>query len=362
MLLVLLLLLSFDNAFGYETIHLIKPNSSFESLSLNSACTVNYIGQTSYQCNPALQHKYKEKGVLNFLALGKAEGDAIDNTQNIFFEKIEENKLREILEQENFNSFSSYTEISLINKYFALNYSPNYIMSNLLVFNPAILKANVNYSNFSTLSLTSSKEVFTNPNFSFTLGASVRYISGNRLIQSFDSLDFNDNDSAQKLFEQESFNNLQSDIGLLGEFSSPFIPNWSIVAKNFGSNYQQKSDLINDDESLESLYHYSSYLKLGFGKSYNINYGDIGVEVSSPLPHKDHMDFIFEDYIVYSVFYNIEYLTLMASYNDYIQTMAINFGNEFSKIGLVFSNEREIIGFNIEDQQSTYIYFSLAFD
>ena len=153
-MLIFILIFVAGSSWGMGVFHQQRPFSTFESISSQSFCAIDTV-QAPFSCASSLYQKKKRQNVAFNVNL-KADGDAIDNGQKLLLEDINESTLRDIFENDNFNSLTFDSRIEFNIPHASVYYNPYFLVADSLIENPALPEVSLFLAKKSELGLVSS--------------------------------------------------------------------------------------------------------------------------------------------------------------------------------------------------------------
>lgn len=339
---------------AYEVIHLLRPGSNFTSLASAGACQTFVLDPGSYRCNPA-NYSLLPRGKFRLSLLGKTEGRSIDATRKFFFEKFDLEALEDILGDKNYLSFAGQGEILFETPFFALSYSPLYLLVDLLIFNPAIPRVNAILLERRYLSFTTSistHELFPDQfDFNLSVGANLRYVWDEYFRGTFLLSDFTQR-SIDEIVSNNKDRFIEMDLALSFQSDYFWIPDLALQVRNLGSPYVVAQEQLDDLFSIQNQALLEPYWEYSIGKSFESSFGGLGVEVK--FPSKSFFSSFTED-VTLGGRYHYSLFSLYASTSFYIQTLGLQFISKSSRVGLLYSYEREVKDFNLDKDNTIYL-------
>jgi hypothetical protein len=340
--------------FAFEVTHQLRPNSTYESTSLNNSCSTIEGSAFSSKCNPALFPYSKQEGITVSI-IGKSDGDSIDNGRDLIFDPITETLLRRLFQETNFNSFTFNSDISFKNGLFEISYSPYYLLADLYLFNPAFPEISIQLVNRESLRLTSGTEIskfkLANNNYNFSVGSSIYYYEhtwSNTIFSLFD-LSFN---QPETLIQFQSEYGVAGDIGFFLNNDSFWLPKISMQVKNINSDLPINQNNAASATSQTSALLFDTYSTIGLGKDFKTQYGrfDLNLEI----PFIKFYEEIFSDQIMLGGRYNLSLFSILAGFGKYYQNFGLMFNSEGFNIGITYTREGDMGDFQPSAEQSVY--------
>lgn len=356
---LLIIFLYVSPLWAYEVGHITKPQSNFETSSLNGACSTLSTSSEAFACNPAL-FIFNKNTEISIYAIGKAKGRSIDNTKNLIFDRIEESTVRALFNENNFNSFTGNSKFDFYNQYFILSYSPYYLLADILVTNPAFPEVSLALMNRNTISATSAIDAAKFTPFKnkarIGLGATLGYVQEEYLNTTFtlaDLIIYNPRDLVK--MKTQKYPNL--DIGSYFELlNMPYVPQLSFQAKNIMTKHHRSKD-TNSMSGLNIKNSFEPMTSLGMGYNYTLPIGALysGIE----LPFGGFFNELYTHYASIGLKYNLGLFSFYGSHAEYVDTLSLLVKSTNTSIGILYSFEKEIRNFNVKRDNTVYLFLEL---
>lgn len=357
--LILILLSLVQEANAYEVFHQLKPGATFDTVASGGACLTIEKSYYTINCNPAL-FSTVSKNLFSIKGIAKADGEAVNTSKNLLTKKIEEQTLRELFENDSFNSLTFGTSIELISDYFILGYTPAYYLSDILLFNPALPQVSMLLAKRDETYVTIAsnlKKIFSGGE-SIHLGLTLRYASMRLINETFTLLDLSDSQRSSEIRQFKKYKGIEVDLGAYIKSPYHYLPNLSLVAKNLGSVYPQR-ELMNETDGIEVYHVFEPRMELGLGYPFHFDWGNLELSVLAPWSEKVKS---IDEELVATLKYGLDFFSVYTSAGYYKQNIGFMTMSQIYSLGLVFSNEKEIRGFNADYQKSVYLALEIIFE
>lgn len=341
MTIVSLLFLFTTQSFALESTHQVRPNGSFETAVLNSSCSTMLGTSSASRCNSAL-FPYNDTQAMEFVIIGKAEGDSINNGYDLIFKPITEDLVRKLFREENFNSFTFNSDLVFKTKWFELSYSPYYLLADIYLFNPVFPEVAINAVNQETLRLTSGVEIAKSKilnGTSLSVGSSLFYYSHKyeNTIFSLYELSFK---KPEELINFKTTNGIAADLGLFLKNETIYVPNIALQAKNNFTKIKKNNFYVRSSVRLQSLYLFETYTQLALGKGIDTFLGKFDFNVE--LPFSSYFKEADYNQLTLGSRYNLGLFSFLFSINQFYQNIGLKFDSQNFNIGVTYSKEKDI--------------------
>lgn len=348
----IVLFLSF-RTFAYEVQHFIKPGGNFETMASQNTCTNFKDSPEAISCNPALFPTVKTKQIGAF-AIGKSDGDSVENTKTILFSNIDRTFLENLFERDNFNSFSFNSGLDFYNPYFYLSYNPYFLLADFLVFNPAFPEISLILIKRSDIRISYGMEFGEkiSDDINFSIGATLDYYNEDFLNTNFTlaSLAIN---NAGDLVALDNKEGITADLGFYFSHKNYwFIPEFSLVFKNINSPRKVDSNDVLSERLLESTELIDPYSLIGIGKSVKTDFGYF--EANLKFSHLNYFE-IYNESPAIGLKHSYGIISSYFTASEYFQTIGLKFKSDSSSVGILYAYEKEIRNFNVPREHSIYI-------
>lgn len=366
LLLVLLTIANRAPVWGYETNHIVKPNANFETTASNGACLTYSDSKLAINCNPAIFPMHKTEA-FNALLIGKAEGPSVSTARTLIFEDVTKEFLENLFKRNNFTSWSMDSNLTFYTPYFVLAYSPYYILTDILIFNPAFPQISLLLVQRNTLRITSGEKVnslfkLKTNDITLSVGSTLSLYNEKYLNKSFGLLDLAVN-GTKDILRFEKRKGIELDLGLLLKNETKYLPNIGLVFKNLGINNNWNSGDSNTTSNLNASsklivkdqFETTTHLGLGYNWITKMGLIDLGLN----LPFKNIFSGYLSETASMSFKYSMGFFSFYASASKYADTLGLLFASSSSSIGILYSYEKEIRNYNINRDDA--IYLSLSF-
>lgn len=347
--------------FSYELRHTLKPGASFESIATLNSCATLMGSKLAVTCNPAL-FATQNLMELDFRMLGKAYGNSIKNTNKLLFEKIDQSFVQKIFAEENFNSLTFNSQIEFLTPYFILGYTPLYVMSDALVYNPALPQVSLALFKRNDIYLTSGlkmSHLIGELGENLYAGGKVTFASTKFLVQTLNLQEVIEPATFKSLTTFTTYHSLESNWGVYWHSNYTLLPDVGVVVNNVGSPYVVDEMALESDDAIEVKNQFETNSSFQFGKSFNLPIGEINLMTSIPFS-----DFFAEDMGEYTLAlkYDLDFFKIYSSYSLYSKVFGFMSSSRKYSIGILYASEREIIGFNDSDKNSVYLNIEANFE
>lgn len=348
----LVLIIIIQPVIGTVITHQIKPGGDFTEASHLGACSTLYTMNNSINCNPAFATN-REEGILHVGFISKGDGDSIENGKKLILEPINEKLLRSLFENDSFNSFSLSSNLTFHTNYFTLEYSPYYLVGDILLFNPAFASMSLNLINRETLRAVTAKNYQINSmgikEIKIGLGvASYTNITSQSTVNLIDLA----SKQPEDLVPFEKNKGISSELGALIQSDKSFLPDLSLVAKNIGAPKISQSH-AQSSEKITSFLLLEPYSTLGIGKTFVSNQGLWHAELL--VPFRDFYQAYYAEYITTSIGYQLGLMDLTLASSKYISQFGMNFKSRLFDVGIIFAKERDLGAYSSTYKDSVYI-------
>jgi hypothetical protein len=339
---------------------MVKPFGNFDTTAMGNACSTLKDSREAISCNSAL-FPFNNSKLVSAYIVSSTDGSSVENTQKLVFKKVEQEFLRELFNEDNYLNFSMNSNIEFFTPYFALSYSPYYVLADILVSNPAFPEISVNLLRRSSLKLTSGV------NLSEKLGISwININAGGSLIHYRDkysnstfsliSLSSYDMD---ELIPFETKSPTVADVGTFFEVPTlKYLPQFSLQVKNLGSNHKIDKVKKESKRDIQTSYLLENYSTVGLGYNFSLSYGQFFTGVDLPFYG------VFEkpnDYYSMGFKYSLNLFSAYASVAKYFETFGLKFATSNTAIGILYSHEKPIKGYNMRAANSVYLSLEFMF-
>ena len=348
------------SSFGFVVTHQVRPNSTFETVSLSNSCSTFSSSNFSNRCNVALFPYSKEQGI-SINGIGKSDGDSIDNGRDLIFDPITETLIRRLFEEKNFNSFTFSSSIVFRSNLFELSYSPYFLLADLYLFNPAFPEISLHLVNRESLRLSNGWILLgnkdDNESFQLSFGASLFYYKHtfeNTVFSLFD-LSFN---SPNSLINFETEYGVASDLGLYLYNPVAWLPNISFQIKNLNSKVTENKNYRNSATRQSPLFLFEPYSTLGLGKEFQTYWGGLGFNLEIPI--EGIYDQVNEDQITLGTKYTIKLFSVYFGLNSNYQNFGLRFNSDNFNVGINYARENDIGDLQSTTEDSVYTGLSIV--
>lgn len=330
------LLLKSHVSSAFETNHRLKPNSNYDSSTLNNSCSTMKGYEFSYRCNSALFPLSEQEGIFVTI-VGKSDGDSIENGRKLIFDPIDEALIRKLFTEKNYSSFTFNGDISFTNSLFAISYTPYYLLADLYLFNPAFPEISLNLASYESLRFTSGHKLnFDSSIVSF--GYSVfyyEYTYENTVFSLFD-LSFQ---KPEELIRFKTKYGVAADLGVYIE-SFSFLPRISFQLKNLNSKVKE-----NETHTISAIHHsplmlFETYSQVGIGKTFNTLYG--GIDINLELPLLGYFEEIYAKGASIGLKYDLRLFSFLLGVSQYYQSLGLKFNSNHFNVGISYSREADL--------------------
>jgi hypothetical protein len=337
-----------------EVTHIVSPGGNFLTASTARSCSTFSVDRDSLSCNPALYALSQTSG-LQLSIVGKAEGNSIDTGKKLIFEPISESLIKNLFQQNAYNSFSFNTNISFFTPYFKLSYSPYFALADIYIFNPSFPEISLALTNRSTLSLTSGfslNPLFNTKNIDFNFGYTLSYYKQTISQDRFSLFDLSTTKPDQ-LIKFKDIKGFTPDIGTLLELKNFYSIKLSAQLKNIGTKYKVSKSRSSSAYNLEHKYIFETYGQVGIGKNFQTRWGGINFNIEG----------FFEDYFesfdvsrtTAALRYDLGLFSFLTSISKNYKTAGMHFLSQNFDVGLTYMNERNIGKYQRKADNAVYL-------
>ncbi|MBF0300903.1 MAG: hypothetical protein HQK51_19500 [Oligoflexia bacterium] len=382
--LMLLIQLVATNLWAYETTHIIKPNANFETMATNNGCLTFLDSKLAVNSNPAI-FPYVIREEFLFVALGKISGQAVTATKKLLFDDIDANFLKDLFSNKSFLSWTADTSFNFFTPYFVLSYSPYFLYSDILIYNPALPKIAIQLMERKTLRLTSGIDLtkylgqkydlsnkFFFREFNLSIGTTLSFFSEKYMNKYFSLIELLLNDT-KDIIKFEKYSGVMADIGMTLENKKRYwSPVFSFVYKNIGSKYEDQVNRNNtisyqpplssytaqkDLNQLHTSNEFDNMSIIGLGYNFKTPVGALNFGLTTSFLKFFHHHI--NDSESLAAKYSLGLFSAYTSYSRYAQTAGLLFSSKNLSIGILYSSEKEIKNYNISRDNAIYLNLDL---
>jgi hypothetical protein len=350
-----------SNLNAFEVTHQVRPNSTYESASLNSSCSTLAGVDFASRCNPALFPFTKEQNV-SIALMGKADGDSIDNGRDLIFDPISEDLIRKLFEEKNFNSVTLNSDITFKTSLFEISYSPYYLIADLFIFNPAFPEISIHLVNRETFQLTKGWDLgvyeFMGIDFQTSLGGNVYYYEHSSVNTVFSLFDLSIL-KPEELIQFKSTYGVSGDLGYYLGNSTSYIPDISLQIKNIESKVRENDNNVNSSIYQSPKFLFETYSLMGFGKRYKTIYGDFSINYE--VPFGGYFQEIATRHSMLGARYSLKLFSIFLSAGENYQNIGMRFNSKMFNVGITYAREADMgdLQEDVENSVYTGIEFNL---
>jgi hypothetical protein len=304
---------------------------------------------------------YNNTSGIYISAVGKSDGDSIDNGRDLIFDPITEELIRRLFEETNFNSFTFNSDVSLKNEFFEVSYSPYYLLADLYLFNPAFPEISLHLVNRESLNISSGLFVIGNESekdeLKLSLGGRVTYYkheSANAIFSLFD-LSFN---KPEELIRFENTYGVSADFSAYLDNPTQFIPNLSFQLKNIGSEVKDRGELLNSATRLAPRFLFETYATFGLGKEFQTQFGSFAFNIEAFV--EGYLQSLDTADTTLGAYYTLKLFSLFLGVGKYYQNVGLSFDSENFNVGIAYTREKDIKQFQQSFEKSAYIGLTIS--
>lgn len=334
-------------SWGFPVLHFIKPESNFTQITTLDSCSTYLYTRDMVSCNPALFPYQKDEGLRIGLST-ITDGESVEVGQKLLFDPIKEEFLREIFEEQPFNSWGANSYIQLRTAKFHLGYDPLLINADIFVFNPASPEVAMSLVKSNRLNITTGVEAINNDLMRMSLGVKAYYYRAEFFQDSF-FLSQLSTQRANELIKFKKENGIAGDISTFIQFKNVYLPKVSLVVKNLNSAIRNEEEDIISENQMRPLLVYETYSRAAFGYDFKANWGVFNAEINAPFSNV--FGSVYTEYIVGSLGYALSRFSTSASFSKYQQAFGFNFGSRIASIGIFYGNSRPLGDFSTQTEQ-----------
>ena len=342
----LLVFLFTSVAWGFPTLHLIKPESNFSQITTLDACTTYLSGPDMVGCNPALFPLQKSVGIRMGLST-ITDGESVEVGQKLLFDPIKKEFLEKLFSRRAYNSWDFNSSIELRTSKFYLAYDPLSVNADVFVFNPSSPEIAMSLIKSNRLQITSGVELLNTESILFTMGTKFYYYRSQYYQDSFFLSELTSND-VKDLIKLRKKSGVAGDIGGFLQFKETWLPKISVLLKNVGSTFKNTEKDIEAENEMRPLLTYEQYSRLGFGYDYKTSFGAFSTELN--LAFRSIFSNFYSEYPSLSLGYALTRFNSQISYSKYQQVLGFNFGSKIASIGIFYGRSRPLGDFSTQTE------------
>lgn len=325
-------------ALAAPVLHLVRPDSSFTQITTLDACTTLRGRPDSADCNPALFRSHMSSGV-KFALGGITDGDSVDTSKKLLFEKVKEPFLRELFDERAFTTWGANSAIDFRTPYFQLSYDPATVTADVFVFNPAFPEISMALVKSKRLGVTSGFDIWESEGRTLSVGATIFHYQRRQYLGTFALVDLTTSEVNELIvFENES--GVAGDLGLAYRHPSAWVPNVSLLVKNFNGGFDPDEAEVRSERHLRPLLVYETHSRVSLGKDWDTDYGNWGTEVSAPFDgvYKAY----YSDYVTLAGTYRLGGMEAQLGLARYQQVAGFRFGSRSTAVGVFYARTQPL--------------------